>query len=464
MRSVAAAAVRPRRKIRVRAALVDPMPDEPTAVVVVGPDRAALVAALLGHDEPLLATPRGSYLVVRPGTGAPTAHLPGARQPRPYQPDTPVDRPPRRIEVRRPEPLLRHFVLVEGPDLGTLGAAGAPVLLDAVARGGALLYALAPGQLPAPAEREVLAGAVQLPAALFFAVPGGPAVVQATRDELAEFAGAGWFPVAAPERPADGEAVANLRRALVAWAGAEAMHRASVNPPVLAGSEGRVPVAPDAHESGWPARLDRRCRAATRLLRQRLAIDLADIHLRGVREIVSGGGCATLAYTLDQELHALSLRAVAECAATADRVLDDALAQVLGGAPAAGVRRRVVRAVREGYPDEPGADLARVLLVTGTGGVATVTGTGAVACLAAYDTDPGDAVLPPFGLGLSGACYGLWRGAADGDVGRARTWLQQALRGVELELLKEVSRRFEVLHRSLGGVLAEAVDHGILLI
>ncbi|MCW6007475.1 hypothetical protein K1W54_23435 [Micromonospora sp. CPCC 205371] len=446
-----------------RATLIEPLPDEPTAVVVVGPGRGRLIGALLGQDGPVLAAPTGSYLVVRPGTSVEArAYLPGARHPQPY-PVKPSDcvalptRPPRRIEVGRSEPLLRHFSLIEGPELRTLGVAGTRVFLDVVRRGGALVYALG-GQPPERAERDVLAAAADLPAALFFAVGGPASGVEAVREGLPEFGAASWFAVDAEP--------SYLRRALVAWAGVESLHRASINPPVLPGAEGRIAVGSSAHESDWAARLDRMCRSAARLVRQRLAIELANLHLRCVHDIVFGAGCEGLPYTLDQEMHALSLRTVAECDAAADRVLDEMLTLVLGEPPMAGVRRRVTLAVRRGFADDSddGGELERVLLVTNTAGVAAVTGDGAVTALAAYDTDQGRAVLPPLGIGLSGACYQHWRSPANADPDRARSWLQQAIRGVELDLLKEVSRRFEMLHRSLGNVIAEAIDHGILLI
>jgi hypothetical protein len=163
-------------------------------------------------------------------------------------------------------------------------------------------------------------------------------------------------------------------------------------------------------------------------------------------------------------MHAVSLRAVVECDAAVDRILDDALTQVLGEIPPQGVRRRVALAVRREIAGEGGApDLARVLLVTNTGGVATITGVGAVTALGAYRGEADRAVLPPLGVGLSGACYQYWAAPDRADQGHTRTWLQQAVRGVELELLAEVSRRFEAVRRSLGGLLTEAVDHGILL-
>jgi hypothetical protein len=249
------------------------------------------------------------------------------------------------------------------------------------------------------------------------------------------------------------------------------MSRASDNPPVPPGATRTVRVVPDAHESDWAERLEKQARGETHAVRQRLAIELANIHLRVVQDIVFGHGCAGLPDALDREVHALSLRAVAECDAAADRLLTEAVTQVLGEAPDEGVRRRVAAAVRRGFAEDPGArDLDKVLLVTSTAGVAAVAGPGAVDALAAYPVTPGSTVLPSLGVGLSGGCYLHWRSTrAGGDSGsgteanKARTWLQRAIRGVELELLRETSRRLDAVHRALASTLAEAVDHGILL-
>jgi hypothetical protein len=268
-----------------------------------------------------------------------------------------------------------------------------------------------------------------------------------------------WFAL----DPATGD-TAYLRRALVDWAAAEGLRRAGGNPPVAPGATRTVRVVRDAHESGWEDRLERQVRNAAHRIRQHLALELANIHLRCVQEIVFGAGCAGLPEALDREVHALSLRAVAECDAAVARVLDETSTRVFGEPPDEGVRRRVAAAVREGLPDHPaGRDLDRVLLVTSTGGVATVTGPGAVGALPAYLGATGTAVLPPFGVGLSGGCYQLWRNPGNADPAKARSWLQRALREIELELGRELARRFEAVQLALRVVVADAVDHGILL-
>ncbi|MGN9912180.1 hypothetical protein ACTMTJ_32030 [Phytohabitans sp. LJ34] len=433
-----------RRGIRLRVDPVQSVPDEPTAVVVAGSGRGLLLDALLGASGPAPDLPEGAYLVVRPGLRvAAWAYVPGARLPQPYDLAGPRSggfvRPPRRVELSLPDPLLRHFTLIRAPDMSTLDMAGGRILLDVVRRAGAMVYA-------GDDESDLVTRVAESGAAVFRAVPG-------------EEVEGRVFDVGP-----DMADVARLRRALVEWAGAEALARASANPPMLPGAYGTVRVTGGAHESGWAERLDRACVSAAHTVRQRLAIELANVHLRGVQEIVFGVGSAGLPDALDREMHAVSLRAVAECDAAVDRILDDALTQVLGGIPPEGVRRRVALAVRREVAAEGGAsDPARVLLVTSTGGVATITGTGAVTALAAYREEADRAVLPPLGVGLSGACYQYWAAPERSDPGHTRSWLQQAVRGVELELLAEVSRRFEAVRRSLSALLTEAVDHGILL-
>ncbi|GAA4450217.1 hypothetical protein [Phytohabitans houttuyneae] len=433
-----------RRGIRLRVDPVDPVPDEPTAVVVAGSGRHALLDALLGASGPAPDVPESAYLVIHPGLRvAAWAYVPGARLPQPFDLAGPRSggfvRPPRRVELALADPLLRHFTLIRAPDMSTLDVAGSRILLDVVRRAGALVHAGDGGQ-------DLVTRVAESGAAVFQAAPRG---------------GDGGRVFDVGPDMAD---VAQLRRALVEWAGAEALARASVNPPMLPGAFGTVRVAAGAHESGWAERLDRACVSAAHTVRQRLAIELANVHLRGVQEIVFGVGAAGLPDALDREMHAVSLRAVAECDAAVDRILDDALTQVLGEIPPEGVRRRVALAVRREIAGEGDAsDPARVLLVTSTAGVATITGAGAVTALGAYRDEPDRAVLPPLGVGLSGACYQYWAAPDRADQAHTRSWLQQAVRGVELELLSEVTRRFETVRRSLGGLLADAVDHGILL-
>ncbi|HEU4423309.1 MAG TPA: hypothetical protein VFR67_12315 [Pilimelia sp.] len=294
--------------------------------------------------------------------------------------------------------------------------------------------------------------------------------------------------------PAAGE-VACLRRTLIEWAGVEGLRRAggslaadgSAMDSPMAGEPAAgsgtpaavIRVAADAAESDWPETLAGWLQGTKRQVRQRLITELANIHLRCVQEILFGAGRADLPAALDRELNALSLRATAECDAAVSVVAEQMLRRVVAGEPTDGVKHRLNTALRLGLADDPAnPDFTRVLLVTRTGGVASIAGDEAVAALPAYHTDR-TTVLPPIAIGLSGGCYLLWHQPAvrdaeagdgsdgdggDGGDGRVRSWLQRVVRAVEHELLDEMDRRFEAVHRSLAALITEGVDHGILLV
>ncbi|MGX7670343.1 hypothetical protein [Plantactinospora sp. DSM 117369] len=511
----------PRRTPGDEPALVESPPDEPLAVITVGPsgeDRRAVLAGLLGAAAPPLRVPAGSFLVVdyAPSVGG-AAYVPGLRSSREYRPE-PVGagpalaRPPRRVELTVPDPLLRHFTLVDAPDTGTLGVAGIRVVRDAVRRGGALLYVLPDDQPVAGAELDLLAEVAEEAAVFLVGTPGaadrwaaagcGPAdgigrtPAYSTGSAAATVSGfaapgqddeepapdgssAGWLEARRTTLVAAVPALAGvdwidldpaaadtayLRRALIDWASAEGLRRASLTPPVAPGSTRTVPVAPAARTSDWADRLERRSRGLAHQLRRDIALEIAAIHLRCVREVVGGAGVPGLPGLLDREVEALSLEVVAACDAGVDKMLGESLALVFGAVPDEGVRLRAAAAVGWGLAAARAArDFDRVLLIRETGEVETVLGLGAVGALAAYPGGTGGVILPPLGVGLSGGCYQYWRNPFRADPIQARSWLGRALRETELELCREVSRRFEAVADSLTDVLAEAIRHGRLL-
>ncbi|MBY8872411.1 hypothetical protein K7640_11225 [Micromonospora sp. PLK6-60] len=480
-----------------------PGSEEPLAVVAAGPagaGRNEVLAALLGQPAGMLAVTAGACLVVRHAPQATrAAYVPGYRQPLGYGADQlaagpALARPPRRVELSLPVPLLRHFTLVDTPDSGTLGMAGGRLLLDAAGRAGALLFVIAADQAFTAAELDLLAELGSSTVEVFFVVtpgvagwepgPGGAAtgdtgasVPPTVRSGIPEdavalsaaahraallaavptLARAPWFPARSPVLP-------ELQRALVGWAADEGLRRASAEPPVPPGTHERVAVAPAAARGDWADRLDRQARACAQRIRQDLALELAKIHLRVVQEIVFGVGSAGLPQLLDREMEALSALATAQCDQAVRRLLHDASTRVLGAPPAEGVRRRIAGAVRWGLAEHAaGRELDRVLLVTSTAGVADLAGAGAIDALAGYPGAERTEVLPPLAVALSGGCWQHWRSPGNDDPAGARSWAQRALREVELELTREVSRRFEVIRLSIFTVLTDAVDHGILL-
>ncbi|MGA3525834.1 hypothetical protein [Melissospora conviva] len=453
-------------------------PDEPLAVIVTGPagaGRRAVLAALLETDLAAVTVPDGSYLAVGYGRSARrTAYVPGSRQP--HSGAGHPTRPPRRTQLTSPNPMLRHFGVVDCPDTASLGVAGVRVLLEAAARGGAVLFVIGADQSFDRADLDLLTELAATGVEVFFAVTPGaagwPAEDGAGLDPVAisvdahrvallasvpALADAPWLPVP----PGDAEKV---RRALVCWSSREGLRRASQSPPEGAETTRRVSVAATVAGSDWAGRFDSHVRAAVHRLRQNVSLELANIHLRVVREIVFCGGPASLAAVLDRELHALSLLATAECDATVDQLIDDGYALVFGGTAEPDVRRRIIRAVSWGLAENGRSrDTGRVLLVTTTGGIATLSGPGALAALDVHPAAGRHEVLPPVGLALSGSCYQHWRAPENADQTRARIWSQRALREIELELLRDLSQRVEAVRLAFEPVLADAVDHGILL-
>ncbi|MEU3452970.1 hypothetical protein ABZ671_05115 [Micromonospora sp. NPDC006766] len=485
----------------------EPGPDDPLAVVVTGPagaGRRELLAGLLGVAPGMLTVPVGSYLVVNYAK-EPTraAYVPGYRQSHSYGADLlaagpALARPPRRVELSLPNPLLRRFALLDTPDTGTLGVAAARVLLDVVGRAGALLFVISADQAFTAAELSLLAEAARSQVEVVFAVTPGiagraTAADGPTTDDTGASGPAGPLTPPAAGHPLDSVRVAvaahraallsavpdlaaarwhlagqadhpALLRGLVDWSVDEGLRRASARPPEPPGAHGRVTVAPELDPAGLAERLDRQARTCAQRIRQHLALELASIHLRVVQEIVFGVGCAGLPQLLDQEMEALSLLATARCDEAVRGIVDDAAAWVFGAPLAEGVRARIIRAVRWGLVEQPAdRELDKVLLVTSTAGVAELAGGGALDALATFPGAVRVEALPPVGVALSGGCWQQWRLPGNDDPNGARSWAQRALREVELELTREVSRRFEAVRHSLDGVLADAVDHGILL-
>ncbi|MEU8423481.1 hypothetical protein AB0C15_21660 [Micromonospora sp. NPDC048835] len=458
--------------------------DEPVAVVAVGPlrgERRAVLEALLGVHEPELQMSGDGYLVVNYRHAASrVAYVPGYREPRPHITTTvpaPMPRPARRVELGLPNPLLRHFVLVDAPDSETLGVAGRRVVLDAARRGGALLFVISADQSISRADLHLLAEVAEFPVRPYFVVTssaqGGSSVADeptvegelnsatVARDAqravllsaVPSLAHAPWFAL----DPAAGD-IPHLRRALVGWAADEGLRRAGANRQVTSVPESTVQSVSGRQEPDRIGRLDRLVRASVQRIRQHVALELANIHLRCVQELVFGVGPSGIPELLDRELHALSLFTTAQCASGVTSLLQDNGGHVSADARSEAVGRRPASGDPTGSVDRVGQDLDTLLLVTGSATVTRLAGPGMVAALSASQRDPGGEILPPVGVALSSSCYRDWRNLDEVDSSRARSWLQRALREVETALSREVSRRFEALRLALTSVVGDPLS------
>jgi len=467
-----------------------PAIEQPAVVVVElpGADGSRVIRALLDQTEHPTA-PVGSYLVLRASAGASgdlRSFVPGYRQPADPPPtgdlfagappedavEAPVpsapSRPPRRVEATLPAALLRHTALVMAPPTGAFGPAYSRIVLDAAERGGAmLLVAAAPTPLGEP-EHDLAVQALERGVTVFLALSQamtGELAVARTEAQrhapiLAELA---WFAVDDPT--IDG--VAALRENIVRWAADERGRRlASAGKPLRTGP---IRVSSDAADSGWEELLEREIKWRCHAVWQRVAIELAHIHLRGVHELIFGAGCAGLPYTLDRELHALSIFATRQLDSAVAALVDRLLPEVLAVAPDENGLRLIGSTLRRTLDDDQpnGRTRDRVLLVTSTSGLAVVSGTGAEVNLASYQTTPTGplaAVVPPIGIALTGGCYLFWRDPTHADVDKCRYWLQRVVREVESELRRELELRFRDLSRGVISLLHDAFEHGIVLI
>jgi hypothetical protein len=261
----------------------------------------------------------------------------------------------------------------------------------------------------------------------------------------------------------------------------DALRRGLVEPPPrelpIADRSPTVPrVVASSTDVRWMEVLDKEIRSRGIAAVQRVAIDLAGIHVRCVQQIGSGAGCSRLAYVFDRELHGFSVRTTRTVDALATAVMRDVFSEILesvpGDAALARIRRATRRVIATGPAEDPAGgdkgppaapDWDRILLVTATAAVAATAGHGAVASLAPAPPRPlADMLLPPVAIGLSAVCYGMWQQKSP-DRKQCQGWLQQAIRVLETDLQRELNERFGLLRDALVVVANDAIDHGVLL-
>ncbi|MFV2084326.1 hypothetical protein [Micromonospora sp. LOL_021] len=469
------------------AAPVPPPPpaDEPVAAVVVGAAansrRAVLTAFLDGAPLPDLRPPE-SFLVIRHGTVERiAAFLPGWSQPWIVPARSArsgaglaLPRPPRRVEVIRPDASLRRLSLVDSPDVETLRSAGATVLLDAAVRGGALVFVVGAGPPPGQIEHELLRRALGAGVAVFVAITA--AGIQSAgesfqRAELLaavpELEQAPWHSVDA----ATGDAVF-LRREVTDWAAREALHRAGTGLADQQAFDEQPTLPPGGPAADWSEQLDRVVRRIGQRVRHTLAIELANLHLAAVRELLFGGGPAGIPGFLDREFLTLSLHASAACAVGVDDAVDEAVDQVFGSDPAQRLGPLLREQLRGRLLGDPPTAVAEGLLTTAAGqcepvpssatGPSPVAGPSPVVVdvFAAYPVQRSRCTVPPIGVALAADCWHPRGGPSGMAPDQARSWIQQALRAVEIALSQEIALRFAAVRRGLANLLADAIDSG----
>lgn len=412
--------------------------DEPF-VLVAGARGVAvheLLAGLLRRSGPLPYSPRGTYLVVHgPSRPAVFADLGTARR--------------RSLELA--DPLLGRMTLVATRAV-TANDGTRHRLVDALVRCCPALILVTDGRQPyQPAELDLLEAAVELGRCVFLAVSRAydasswPDVVWANQTTLArrfpQLALRSWHLVGRPEPD-----LADLRDELLAWA------KAHVAPPPR-----RLPairVASGAVESNWRdvlrAQVEAACIRAKACAARELGRlhRLSDVGQLGIEEL--GRGLQQLSLTLATEVHL-----------AVDRVVDTVLQRVLAEPPDDRVLDRVALSLQRDVAERCGGASAcfRALRVTGTAAAAVATSRHAVAGLVAH-SDAHRGVLPPLGIGLTAN-----RPAAPGAARSCeRAWVDRAIEAVDAELDRELSRQFTFLGQATADLIADGLDHDLLLV
>jgi hypothetical protein len=508
------------------------------AIAVVGETKrgkSSLVNALIGVPglSPVdAAVATSAFLEFGHGDGpAAVAHVPGREEPVALSVEDLRDwgtvlgrlpdgvRPPRRVEVTHPAPLLRYLSLVDTPGVGGLDAAHSEIALDAAARATALLFvvdASAPFTQP---ELSFLVEAAKRVDVVVFALtkidayPGWRTVLDGNRAQLLalapRFGAAPWYPVSARLAevalgmpvPARDELVAEsriagLQHALVELAGrghlldqANVLRAARSELVRLDRDLGRRIAAtePDP-ESSARARQERAALAArkrtearqwslalnaetqrarveaTTLLRQ-YAGQLQE-ELLGQLDRAGAAQRAELPAQLDRALQALSIRLSQDLRRRFEQVGERVLAQVFQPDELAEVLGRVNAGLRHALVSRPPRDAP-----PGDGAIVVVSSAGMAMMAGRYGTLGASAlglaglagaglIIPVVGvgLGLGVGAFLVWQRRALADRAQQRAWLREVVGEARAALSDEIAHRFTDLQYALTVALDDAVE------
>lgn len=508
------------------------------SVVVVGETKrgkSSLVNALIGVPglSPVdAAVSTSAYLEFQHATEASArAWVPGRDEPVPLSTADLRDwasvggrlpdglRPPRRVEVRHPAPLLEYLTLVDTPGAGGLDAGHAEVALDAARHATALLFVVdAAAPLTKP-ELDFLIEASKRVNTVVFALtktdayPGWRTIWADDRAQLhahaARFAGATWFPVSARLAevalglPGDAAAelvresrIAELQHGLIALAGRghllrqanvlravrselirldlDLAARARATDPDPADVDGareqRAALAARKRTEsrqwslGLGAETQRARVEATGRLRGYLSAVQEDFlaHIDTAR----GDELKALPEQVDRALHLISVRLSADLEARFQQVGERALAQVFGPAEVQHVLGRLNATLRHALATKPrrdGAGPDNVMIAMSAGGMAYMAGRGAMAGASAMGAGAlvGGGLLIPvagLGLGLAAGAFILYRRRVASDRQQARTWLREVLAEARAALADEITHRFTDLQYGLTLALDDAIE------
>lgn len=510
--------------------------DEHPIVVIVGETKrgkSSLVNALLGAPglSPVdAAVATSAYLEFRYDhqTSA-RAYVPGDDAPMPLDINSLRDwgtvlgslpdnvRPPRRIEVRHPAPLLQRIDLVDTPGVGGLDSAHAEIALDAVEHATALLFvvdASAPFSQP---ELDFLVEASKRVNMVLFALtkidvyPGWRTVLDDNKSQLKahapRFGNAGFFPVSsslaemAGTLPADAGAavlaesrIEPLRSALLSDIAArgELLQKANVLRTVrselirldqMAGEkirnadpdpatlqqlkDERAAVAAKKRKEtrSWQLSMSTEIKRARTDIMSRVRTEVSKMQEAWLNSLEKANGdqIKRLPYDVDKSLHALALRLSTDLGHRFRTIGHRMLQQVFTASEMNRVLSRLnsrLSARIETKPQRSGGGPDGLLVVTSTAGTAMMAGRAAMAGAGALAL--GVAAVPVgIGLGLAAGAFLLYRRKVSTNRQQAKVWLKEVLGEARGSLNDTISFQFTDLEHTLTVALQEAIDRRI---
>ncbi|WP_326553600.1 dynamin family protein [Micromonospora sp. NBC_01813] len=508
------------------------------SVVVVGETKrgkSSLVNALIGVTglSPVdAAVATSAYLEFGHGpAAAAVAFVPGVAEPVPVPvarlrdwgtvlgalPDG--TRPPRRIAVTHPAPLLQYLSLVDTPGTGGLDPAHTEIALDAVSQAAALLFVVDASSPFTRPELDFLIEASKRVNVVVFALtkvdayPGWRTILADNQAQLQahapRFASAAWFPVSArlaelaltlpPE--AAGELVAEsrvapLQHALVELAGkghllaqanvlravrselvrldlAAGERIAACDPPSGAAERVRQERAGLAarkrtESRQWSLALNTETQRARVEATGRLRSAVGGLQEEFLTRIDAARGEAlkNLPAEVDRALHALSLRFSHDLEFRFRKVAERTLAQVFAPAELQFVLARINGSLRHALATRPrrdGGGADNVMIAMSAGGMAFMAGRGVAAGASALGAGAlvGGGLLIPvagLGLGLAAGAFILYRRRVATDRQQARVWLREVLGEARAALTDELAQRFTDLQYALTLALDDAIE------
>ncbi len=427
-------------------------------------------------------------------------------------------RPPRRIEVTYPAPVLKYLSLVDTPGVGGLDSLHVEIAMDAVSRCTALLFVVDASSPFSRPELNFLIEASKRVNFVIFALtkvdayPGWRTILEDNIGQLTahapRFAKAPWFPVsarlaelaltvpAAADELVKESRIGELQHALIDLAGkghlmieanvlravrsefvrmAEELsaRMAATDPDPGAADRAReerskVAARKRTESRQWQLALSTETQRARVEATARLRTYVGELQESFLNRIEKGSGAELkqMPEEVDRALQALSVRLSQDLEWRFRQVGERVLAQIFTPHELQFVLRRLNAQLRHALGSKPrrekgGGDNAIVVMCSASMAVAAgrYAATGASALGLAGIAGAG-LVLPVvgIGLGLAAGAFMVWKRKSMTDKVQQRTWLREVLGEARAALSDEVANRFTDLQYALTLALDDAIE------